>query len=115
MEKRGLPAGCSLLFIGTSMRSGVLVHPVLLFIGHAMAPGNLARGAGLVAEARQRSVTERFCPVAPPLGVPLVDDQHPFAGLGDCDREVADEWILRFEFFRTDTKVVLVRSFPRHN
>jgi len=31
------------------------------------------------------------------------------------DREVADAWILRFEFFRTDTKVVLVRSFPRHN
>jgi hypothetical protein len=74
VEKRRLPAACSLLFIGTSMRSGVLVHPVLLFIGHAVAPSHLARGAGLVAEARQRSVTERFCPVAPPVGVPLVDD-----------------------------------------
>jgi TonB family protein len=31
------------------------------------------------------------------------------------DREIADEWILRFEFFRTETKAVPVRSFPRHN
>lgn len=28
---------------------------------------------------------------------------------------LADEWILRFEFFRTGTKVVPARSFPRHN
>ena len=38
-----------------------------------------------------------------------------FTPVKATDREVADEWILRFEFFRTDTKVVLVRSFPRHN
>ena len=38
-----------------------------------------------------------------------------FAPAKATDREVADEWILRFEFFRTDTKAVPVRSFPRHN
>jgi TonB family protein len=38
-----------------------------------------------------------------------------FAPAKATDREVADEWILRFEFFRTKTKVVSVRSFPRHN
>jgi TonB family protein len=38
-----------------------------------------------------------------------------FAPAKATDREVADEWILRFEFFRTGTKVVSVRSFPRHN
>ena len=41
--------------------------------------------------------------------------QWTFAPAKATDREVADEWILRFEFFRTDTKVVPVRSFPRHN
>jgi hypothetical protein len=29
---------------GASMRSGVLVHPVFLFVGHAVATGNLALG-----------------------------------------------------------------------
>jgi TonB family protein len=38
-----------------------------------------------------------------------------FAPARAADREVADEWILRFEFFRTDTKVVTARSLPRHN
>jgi len=38
-----------------------------------------------------------------------------FAPVKATDREVADEWILRFEFFRTDTKVVVVRPSPRHN
>ena len=38
-----------------------------------------------------------------------------FAPAKATHREVADEWILRFEFFRTDTKVVPVRSIPRHN
>jgi TonB family protein len=41
--------------------------------------------------------------------------QWQFAPAKAADREVAQEWILRFEFFRTDTKVVPVRSFPRHN
>jgi TonB family protein len=41
--------------------------------------------------------------------------QWKFATAKAADREVAQEWILRFEFFRTDTKVVPVRSFPRHN
>jgi len=35
---------------------------------------NLAGGTGLVAGAGQRSVTEGFRPVAPPVGVPMVDD-----------------------------------------
>ena len=38
-----------------------------------------------------------------------------FAPAKATDREFADEWILRFEFFRTETKAVPVRSFPRHN
>jgi TonB family protein len=38
-----------------------------------------------------------------------------FAPAKATHREVADEWILRFEFFRTDTKVVSVRTIPRHN
>jgi TonB family protein len=38
-----------------------------------------------------------------------------FAPAKATHRQVADEWILRFEFFRTDTKVVPVRSVPRHN
>src|SRR5712691_6532493 len=56
------------------MRGGVLVDPVFLFIGHAVATGNLARGTGLVAAAGQRSVTDGFRPVAPPVRVPLVKD-----------------------------------------
>src|SRR5262249_37146725 len=63
-----------LLFIGTSMRCGVVIHPVFLFIGHAVATGNLACGTRPIAGAGQRSVTEGFGPVAPPVGVPLVDD-----------------------------------------
>jgi TonB family protein len=35
-----------------------------------------------------------------------------FAPAKATDREGADEWILQFEFFRTNTKVVTVRSFP---
>ncbi len=38
-----------------------------------------------------------------------------FAPAKATNREVADEWILRFEFFRANTKVVPVRSFPGHN
>ena len=56
------------------MRGGVLVDPVFLFIGHAVATGNLSGGTGLVAGTGQRSVTEGFRPVAPSVGVPLVDD-----------------------------------------
>jgi TonB family protein len=41
--------------------------------------------------------------------------QWKFTPVKAPDREVADEWILRFEFFRTDTRVVPVRSLPRHN
>ena len=56
------------------MRGGVLVDAVFLFIGHAVATGNLSGGTGLVAGTGQRSVTEGFRPVAPSVGVPLVDD-----------------------------------------
>ena len=56
------------------MRGGVLVDPVFLFIGHAVATGNLLGGTGLVAGTGQRSVTEGFRPVAPSVGVPLVND-----------------------------------------
>ena len=38
-----------------------------------------------------------------------------FAPAKATDREVFDEWILRFQFFRANTKVVPVRSFPGHN
>ena len=38
-----------------------------------------------------------------------------FAPAKATDRGVADQWILRFQFFRSYTKVVPVRSFPRHN
>jgi TonB family protein len=38
-----------------------------------------------------------------------------FAPAKATDREVFDEWILRFEFFRTNTTVVPVHSFPGHN
>jgi protein TonB len=38
-----------------------------------------------------------------------------FAPAKAADREVPDDWILRFEFFRTHTKVVPLRSVPRHN
>jgi TonB family protein len=41
--------------------------------------------------------------------------QWKFSPAKVADREVADEWILRFEFFRTNTKVVPLRSVPRHN
>ena len=45
------------------MRGGVLVDAVFLFIGHAVATGNLSGGTGLVAGTGQRSVTEGFRPV----------------------------------------------------
>jgi TonB family protein len=38
-----------------------------------------------------------------------------FAPEKATDSEVIDEWILQFEFSRNDTKVVPVRSLPRHN
>jgi TonB family protein len=41
--------------------------------------------------------------------------QWKFTPAKATDREVADEWILRFEFFRTDTKVVLVSPSARHH
>ena len=62
------------LFIRPTMRCGVLVDPVFLLIGHAVATGNLTGGTGLVAGAGQWSVAEGFRPVAPPVGVPLVND-----------------------------------------
>ena len=45
-----------------------MVDPVFLFIGHAVATGNLSGGTGLVAGTGQRSVTEGFRPVAPSVG-----------------------------------------------
>ena len=63
-----------LLLIHVAMRRGVVVDPVFLFIGHAVATGHLAGGTGFVVVAGQRPVTEGFCPVSPPLGIPLVDD-----------------------------------------
>lgn len=41
--------------------------------------------------------------------------QWKFAPAKATDHEFSKEWILRFEFFRTNTKVVPERSFPRHN
>src|SRR5687768_4695484 len=56
------------------MRCGVLVNPILFFISHAVATGNLAYGTGLVAGAGQWSVAEGFRSVPPSVGVPFVDD-----------------------------------------
>ena len=38
-----------------------------------------------------------------------------FAPAKATDSEVADAWVLQFEFSRNDTKVAPVRSLPRHN
>jgi len=38
-----------------------------------------------------------------------------FSPVNGTNHELGDEWILRFEFFRTDTKVVPVHLSPRHN
>ena len=47
-----------LLLIHAAMRRGVVVDPVFLFIGHAVATGHLAGGTGFVVVAGQRPVTE---------------------------------------------------------
>src|ERR1700676_3687473 len=64
----------AILFIRTAMRRGVLVDPIFLFIRHTVTTGHLSGGTRLVSGARERSVTEGFRSVAPPVGVPLVDD-----------------------------------------
>src|SRR3974390_3366507 len=56
------------------MPTGVLVDPVLLFVAHAMAAGNLAGGTRLVARTGKRPVTESLRPVLMPFRIPLVDD-----------------------------------------
>ena len=66
------PDGC--YSFGPRCAVAVLVDPVFLtLIGHAVATGNLSGGTGLVAGTGQRSVTEGFRPVAPSVGVPLVE------------------------------------------
>ncbi len=41
--------------------------------------------------------------------------QWKFSSVEASNREARDQWILRFEFFRTDTKVVPVHSTPRRD
>ena len=55
------------------MRGGFLVDPVFLFIGHAVATGNLSGGTGLIAGTGQRPVAEGFRPVAPSVRIPSAE------------------------------------------
>src|SRR5215471_10796612 len=60
--------------VRSAMGGGTLINPVRLLVGHPVTADHLSCGARLVDRARERSITKRFRPVPPPVGVPVVND-----------------------------------------
>src|SRR5205807_5130382 len=71
--------GRNSLFIGTAVRSCLIVNPVLFRVTHSMTAGNLACRSGLVDGTRTGSIAEGLGSVAALARIPLINnhlDRH---------------------------------------